>query len=168
MENILEKKNAGAQEIIEAYTGIAGRLEALRADRVKIMDEMVEIQQAEMVDGKTDAKGYKKAKDALLDADVKIEAAEKALEGLRGRLVEQIPLEARIMTVADCFDAMTSDRPYRPAMTRNDAIREILVNRGTHFSSQIADAFIDILNSMPDDLYNLISDRKYDQFVSIN
>ena len=75
-------------------------------------------------------------------------------DGLKG---ESIPLEARIMAVADCFDAMTSDRPYRAAMSRTDAIQEIERNKATHFAADIAEVFIDIVSIMPDDLYNMIS-----------
>jgi hypothetical protein len=51
-------------------------------------------------------------------------------DGLAG---ENIPLAARILTVADAFDAMTSDRPYRPALAVEDALAEIRRNAGTQF-----------------------------------
>ena len=40
-------------------------------------------------------------------------------DGLSG---EQIPLGARVLAIVDCFDALTSDRPYRPAMSKADAV----------------------------------------------
>lgn len=76
-------------------------------------------------------------------------------EGLAG---EDIPIEARIMAVADSFDAMTSERPYRSAMTKEAAIKEIEKNKGRQFCPYVADVFINIILAMPDDLYRIISD----------
>ena len=59
-------------------------------------------------------------------------------DGLAG---EDIPLGARIFAVADSFDAMTSDRPYRRAMTIEDACAEVARCRGTQFDPAVADAF---------------------------
>jgi putative nucleotidyltransferase with HDIG domain len=59
-------------------------------------------------------------------------------DGLAG---EAIPLGARIFAVADSFDAMTSDRPYRRAMTVADACAEIARCRGTQFDPDMVDAF---------------------------
>ena len=58
--------------------------------------------------------------------------------GLAG---DQIPLGARIFAVADSFDAMTSDRPYRRAMTIDEACDEVARCRGTQFDPTVADAF---------------------------
>lgn len=60
-------------------------------------------------------------------------------DGLSG---EQIPLEARILAVADAFDAMTTNRPYRPPMSMNEATRELLAGRGKQFDPAIVDAFV--------------------------
>jgi putative nucleotidyltransferase with HDIG domain len=54
---------------------------------------------------------------------------------------ESIPLGARIFAVADSFDAMTSDRPYRRAMSIEAACAEIMRCRGTQFDPAVADAF---------------------------
>jgi len=59
--------------------------------------------------------------------------------GLRG---SQIPLAARIFSVADSFDAMTSDRPYRPAMPVAEAIDEIWAGGGTQFDPVVVEAFL--------------------------
>jgi len=58
--------------------------------------------------------------------------------GLSG---DEIPLLARIIAVADGFDAMTSDRPYRKALAAQVAVDEILLNRGTQFCPKVVDAF---------------------------
>lgn len=54
---------------------------------------------------------------------------------------EEIPLIARILAVADAFDAMTSDRPYRQKMSHNQALDELMQCCGTQFDPQIVDAF---------------------------
>lgn len=59
-------------------------------------------------------------------------------DGLKG---EDIPLESRIITVADAFDAMTSDRPYRKGMTFEKAMIEIDKQSGTQFDPIIANNF---------------------------
>ena len=59
---------------------------------------------------------------------------------LRG---EEIPLEARVISVADVYDALTSDRPYRKAMSPFDAKEILLKGIGTDFDPIVVDAFID-------------------------
>lgn len=58
--------------------------------------------------------------------------------GLKG---EEIPLECRILAVADAYDAMTSERPYRPRLTSREAVEEILRCAGTQFDPHLADVF---------------------------
>jgi putative nucleotidyltransferase with HDIG domain len=60
-------------------------------------------------------------------------------DGLRG---EEIPLGARILSVVDCFDALTSDRPYRGRMTAEAALRIIIDRRGTQYDPTVVDAFV--------------------------
>lgn len=55
---------------------------------------------------------------------------------------EDIPFEARILVVADAFDAMTSDRPYRPAMLLDQALDEIRRGIGTQFDPVVAGALL--------------------------
>lgn len=62
---------------------------------------------------------------------------------------EEIPLGARIMAVADAFDAMTSDRPYRPALPVEEALREIKRCVDTQFDPVVARAFLKISDSLP-------------------
>jgi putative nucleotidyltransferase with HDIG domain len=54
----------------------------------------------------------------------------------------QIPIGARILSVVDCFDALTSDRPYRRRMTDEDALRIIVERRGTMYDPVVVDAFM--------------------------
>jgi putative nucleotidyltransferase with HDIG domain len=62
--------------------------------------------------------------------------------GLFGKKGEQIPLMARILSVADTFDAITSDRPYRAKQNQESAVREIMSNAGKQFDPQVALAFL--------------------------
>ena len=61
--------------------------------------------------------------------------------GLRG---EEIPLGARIFAIADAFDAMTADRPYRPARAPERALAEILGNSGSQFDPAAVKAFLSV------------------------
>ncbi|MFH1784183.1 MAG: HD domain-containing phosphohydrolase [bacterium] len=65
-------------------------------------------------------------------------------DGLRG---ESIPFIARILSVADAFDAMTSNRPYRNKMNIEKAMEELEFHRGTQFDPIIVDTFLSILES---------------------
>ncbi len=56
---------------------------------------------------------------------------------------ETIPIFGRICAVADVFDALTTDRPYKKAFTVDDSMRMIREGRGTHFDPAVADAFFD-------------------------
>ncbi len=62
-------------------------------------------------------------------------------DGLRGA---EIPIGARILSVVDCFDALTSDRPYRPRLPDADAIKILLDRRGSMYDPIIVDAFIEV------------------------
>jgi putative nucleotidyltransferase with HDIG domain len=61
-----------------------------------------------------------------------------------GKAGEEIPLEARVLAVADAFDAMTSDRPYRRALTRREALAEVERCSGTQFDPRIVELFLDV------------------------
>jgi putative nucleotidyltransferase with HDIG domain len=63
-------------------------------------------------------------------------------DGLKG---EEIPLLARILCVADSYDAMTSDRPYRLSVGNDFAIEEMKRCRGEHFDPEVVDAFFRVL-----------------------
>jgi HD-GYP domain-containing protein (c-di-GMP phosphodiesterase class II) len=62
--------------------------------------------------------------------------------GLKG---PDIPYLARILAVVDSFDAMTNDRPYRPAMSKEEAVKELVRNKNSQFDPDIVDAYIKIL-----------------------
>jgi HD-GYP domain-containing protein (c-di-GMP phosphodiesterase class II) len=63
-------------------------------------------------------------------------------EGLKG---EQIPLIASIISVADSFDAMTTDRPYRAALYKKDAVKEIKKLTNLQFDPHVAEAFLELV-----------------------
>ena len=66
-------------------------------------------------------------------------------EGLRAH---DIPLGARILSVVDCYDALTSDRPYRPRYTRQHAEQVLRERRGTWYDPWVVDEFLRILDRL--------------------
>jgi putative nucleotidyltransferase with HDIG domain len=64
--------------------------------------------------------------------------------GIKG---DAIPVESRIIGTVDSFDAMTSTRPYRPAMPWDEAVKRLIVDKGRQFDPAIVDIFIDILQT---------------------
>jgi len=58
---------------------------------------------------------------------------------------EDIPLLGRILAVPDCFSAMTTDRPYRKALSWSEALEEIEKGKSTQFDPQMADAFLEVM-----------------------
>jgi diguanylate cyclase (GGDEF)-like protein len=69
-------------------------------------------------------------------------------DGISG---EVIPLESRILAVADAFDAMRSNRPYREAMSVDEALKEIEASIGTQFDPAVAKAFLEMMNTSEPD-----------------
>lgn len=63
-------------------------------------------------------------------------------EGLAG---DKIPIGSRIISVLDAWDAMTSDRPYRKALSREEAIRELKRCSGTQFDPKVVEVFLEII-----------------------
>ena len=74
-------------------------------------------------------------------------------KGLKG---EEIPLSARIMAIADVFDALTSERCYKEAILAEDAFNIIVEGRGTHFDPDI----IDIVISIKDEFISYVNEFK--------
>ncbi len=68
-------------------------------------------------------------------------------DGLAG---ERIPLGARIISISDSYDSMTSDRPYRKPLTNGDAKSELLKNAGKQFDPKLVALFLDVLKEMED------------------
>jgi HD-GYP domain-containing protein (c-di-GMP phosphodiesterase class II) len=72
---------------------------------------------------------------------------------------EAICLEARILAVADVFDAITSHRPYRPALSIETALAELRKGRGTAFDAAVVDAGLSFLSDVNPDWH--MSHRNY-------
>lgn len=63
---------------------------------------------------------------------------------------QDIPIGARIIAVADTYDAMTTDRPYRNGFSHEEAVEEILRNKGQQFDGEIVDAFLSVEQDVRD------------------
>lgn len=68
--------------------------------------------------------------------------------GLKG---EAIPIEGRIVAIADVFDALTSDRVYRKAFSVDQAVEMMTLQRGRHFDPVLLDAFMEVLGDLGPD-----------------
>jgi hypothetical protein len=64
-----------------------------------------------------------------------------------GLRANEIPLGARIVAVADAYDAMTTDRPYKPAMSHPAAIAELRRHAGTQFDPELVESFCDLFGN---------------------
>ena len=73
---------------------------------------------------------------------------------------ENIPYHARIVTVCDCFDAMTSDRSYRKALSDKVALQELKIGSGTQFDPKIVAAFFKLYDSYSDSIRNHIDELR--------
>ena len=67
-------------------------------------------------------------------------------EALKG---EEIPLEARILAIADAFAAMTSDRSYCDALPIEEALEEVKRGAGTQFDPHLVKVFISVIRTTP-------------------
>jgi putative nucleotidyltransferase with HDIG domain len=67
-------------------------------------------------------------------------------DGLHG---EEIPIGARILSVIDCYDALTSNRPYRRALTVEQALEIILERRGKMYDPDVVDVFVTLVHHLP-------------------
>lgn len=70
-------------------------------------------------------------------------------QGLKG---DEIPLEARIVAVADAFEAMTAERPYKPAIPAEDALRTLQVGAGTRWDPRVVDALVQVMREEGEDV----------------
>jgi HD-GYP domain-containing protein (c-di-GMP phosphodiesterase class II) len=64
-----------------------------------------------------------------------------------GKKEEDIPLFARILSVADSYDAMTTDRPYKKALTNEQSLSELEKNKGGQFDAKVCDVMIEIIKA---------------------
>jgi putative nucleotidyltransferase with HDIG domain len=78
-------------------------------------------------------------------------------DGLRST---DIPIGARILAVVDCFDALTSDRPYRPRMTDTDAMSILLQRRGVMYDPLVVDTFAACWERLSADISALLEEPK--------
>src|SRR5262249_44830624 len=69
-------------------------------------------------------------------------------DGLRST---DIPIGARILSVVDCFDALTSDRPYRPRLSDEEALAILLQRRGSMYDPLIVDTFVQLNKNLEPD-----------------
>src|SRR4029453_13300192 len=63
-----------------------------------------------------------------------------------------IPIGARILSVVDCFDALTSDRPYRPALSDEEAVQILLERRGSMYDPLVVDTFVRVHKGIGSDV----------------
>jgi HD-GYP domain-containing protein (c-di-GMP phosphodiesterase class II) len=66
-----------------------------------------------------------------------------------GKRDSEIPIHAQVIALADAYDAMTTDRPYRKGLSPDQAVEEILRFRGTQFSPMLTDVFVKMVREMP-------------------
>lgn len=78
------------------------------------------------------------------------------LKGLSG---DHIPLNARIFAIADVFDALTSERPYKKAFSYEKAIDILIEGKGTHFDPHLIDGFLNISQNLYDQIANCEENR---------
>jgi len=81
-------------------------------------------------------------------------------EGLKG---EEIPLEARILAIADTFSAMTSARPYRPALHTEEVIKELKRCAGSQLDPELVEVFIGIIEAGPSEKVKIVQDSSSEQ-----
>ena len=84
-------------------------------------------------------------------------------DGLKG---EQIPIEARILAIADSFEAMTSARPYRPALSLEGVVTELREGAGLQFDPKLVEVFIDIIEAGLPEKIKIAQDASSEQPAS--
>jgi len=84
----------------------------------------------------------------LIDMGEIIEQHHERIDGSgypNGLKKDAIRIEAKIISLVDCYDAMTSDRPYRKQLSKEEALNELIKYRGIHYDEVIVDAFIELM-----------------------
>jgi diguanylate cyclase (GGDEF)-like protein len=135
-------------ELIRLASGLHDVGKIAIPDRVLLKPGSLTESERRMMERHTDI-GYRMLADSsseLLDVAATIALSHhERFDGTgypRGLAGEAIPLEGRIAAVADVFDAITSNRVYRPALARDDAIAVMRDGRGTHFDPLVLDLFL--------------------------
>ncbi|NLJ91172.1 MAG: diguanylate cyclase [Clostridiales bacterium] len=82
--------------------------------------------------------GYEKYAEAVLYHHEHIDGT-----GYQGLVGDEIPLESRVIAIADAYEAMTADRPYRKALSKEEAIRELRRCSGSQFDGDLVNVFIE-------------------------
>ena len=120
--------------------GKIGTPESILKKEGPLNDQEKKKMQEHVIEGTTILKHIKELGDSVLGVRYHHERYDGTgyPEGLKG---EQIPLIAAIISVADTFDAMTTDRPYRLGLSKEKAVDEIQRLSGTQFSPQVVGAF---------------------------
>src|SRR5258706_213214 len=138
---------------------------ALENRRLKVENRNYQTNLESLVKARTDQlqtamanleRSYDITLEALGDA---LDLQDRETEGHSRR--EEIPLGARIFSVADTFDAITSDRPYRPAQLPQAARVEIEKFSGRQFDPEIVKVFLEISDKIWDDLRKEIDGQRY-------
>ncbi len=83
--------------------------------------------------------------DRLVDVRPIVRACHERYDGRGypdGKSADEIPIEARIIFVCDAYHAMTTDRPYRSAMSQDDAVAQLRSNAGSQFDPNVVNAFL--------------------------
>ncbi|NLJ33157.1 MAG: HD-GYP domain-containing protein [Firmicutes bacterium] len=139
----------GEQEIIEYMallhdTGKIGISEAILNKNTSLTDEEYQLVQKHPIIGAQIVSEIDRFKEASAIVRHHHEHYDGSgyPDGLAG---EEIPLGARIITVADAFDAMTSQRPYRGPRTNGEALAEIRANAGRQFDPLVVKAFLRVM-----------------------
>lgn len=103
-------------------------------------DELEEVRRHTLIGAEIVSKlaDYSRSREAILYHHERWDGS-----GLYRLAYDHIPIGARIITVADAYDAMTSDRPYRQALSPDVACAELQKGKGTHFDPVVVEAFID-------------------------
>ena len=78
---------------------------------------------------------------------------------------DEIPFLARIISVADAFDAMTSDRQYRSKLNIEEAKKQLTLNSGTQFDSDVVNNFITLLEDFDEMQKEIEHTYNPDQFL---
>jgi HD-GYP domain-containing protein (c-di-GMP phosphodiesterase class II) len=66
-----------------------------------------------------------------------------------GLLGDEVPIESRMLAIADAYEAMTNDRPYRDRLDHDDACEELLACAGPQFDPGLVDVFLSVVDSEP-------------------